>query len=154
MNEEEAIRTFMKEAIVEAKLGLSEGGIPIGSVLVKDARIVGRGHNLRVQRNDATSHAEIEAIRNAGRIGNYRGSTIYSTLMPCYFCAGAIVQFGIRKVIAGESENFTGARKFLEGQGVEVIDLNMDECKQMMKNFIERNPKIWNEDIGKLWSRT
>lgn len=150
MNEEEMIHSFMKEAIREAKLGLKEGGIPIGSVLVKDDRIVGRGHNLRVQRDDPTSHAEVEAIRNAGRIGRYRGTIIYSTLMPCYFCAGAIVQFGIRKVIAGESENFTGAREFLEGRDIEVIDLNMDECKRLMKSFIERNPQVWREDIGKL----
>jgi len=150
MNEEETIHTFMKEAIREAKLSLSEGGVPIGSVLVKDDRIVGRGHNLRVQRDDPMSHAEVEAIRNAGRIGTYRGTIIYSTLMPCYFCAGAIVQFGIRKVIAGESENFTGAREFLEGRDIEVIDLNMDECKRLMKSFIERNPQIWREDIGTL----
>jgi creatinine deaminase len=148
--DERIVRACMKEAIEEAKLGLKEGGIPIGSVLVKAGRIVGRGHNMRVQRNDPTSHAEIDCLRNAGRLGSYRGTTIYSTLMPCYLCAGAIVQFGIEKVIAGESENFGGARRFLEAQGVEVIDLNISECKKLMRDFIRSNPQIWNEDIGEL----
>jgi cytosine deaminase len=139
----------MKEAIEEAKLGLKEGGIPIGSVLVKAGKIVGKGHNMRVQRNDPTSHAEIECLRNAGRLGSYRGAAIYSTLMPCYLCAGAIVQFGIERVVVGESENFGGAKDFLEEQGVEVIDLNISECKRLMRDFVERNPQIWNEDIGK-----
>jgi creatinine deaminase len=142
-------RACMKEAIEEAKLSLREGGIPIGSVLMKTGKIVGKGHNMRVQRNDPTSHAEIECLRNAGRLGSYSGATIYSTLMPCYLCAGAVVQFGIRRVIAGESENFGGARSFLEAQGVEVIDLNIPECKRLMMNFIKTNPQIWNEDIGK-----
>jgi cytosine deaminase len=140
----------MNEAIEEAKLGLKEGGIPIGSVLVRAGKIVGKGHNMRLQRNDPTSHAEIECLRNAGRLGSYRGATIYSTLMPCYLCAGAIVQFGIKKVIAGESENFIGARIFLEAQGVRVIDLNGPECRKLMRDFIQEYPQIWNEDIGKL----
>lgn len=150
MSEDNVDRVFMKEALEEAKLGLKEGGIPIGAVLVRDGRIVGRGHNRRVQSNDPMAHAEIEALRNAGRVGSYRGMTIYSTLMPCHLCAGAVVQFEIKRVIAGESESFAGARGFLESQGVNVIDLNMDECKQLMRNFIENNPKVWNEDIGKL----
>jgi cytosine/creatinine deaminase len=140
---------FMAEAIAEAKQGLSEGGIPIGSVLVKDGQIIGRGHNQRVQRGDPITHAEIDCLRNAGRIGNYRGTTIYSTLMPCYLCAGAIVQFGIKKVISGESATFPGAREFMESHGVEVIDLNLDECQQLMKEFIQSHPQLWNEDIGK-----
>jgi len=140
----------MKEAIEEAKLSLSEGGIPIGSVLMKAGKVVGKGHNMRVQRNDPTSHAEIECLRNAGRLGSYRGATIYSTLMPCYLCAGAIVQFGIGKVIAGESENFAGARGFLEAHGVEVIDLNISECKTLMRDFMKNDPQTWKEDIGKL----
>ena len=147
--EEGAVRAHMNEAIEEAKLGLREGGIPIGAVLVRAGRIVGRGHNMRVQRNDPTSHAEIECLRNAGRLGSYRGTTIYSTLMPCYLCAGAIVQFGIKEVIAGESENFGGARGFLEAHGVEVVDLNISECKKLMRDFIQSNPRIWSEDIGK-----
>ena len=140
---------FMAEAIAQAKQGLSEGGIPIGSVLVKDGQIVGTGHNKRVQDNDPVTHAEIDCLRNAGRIGNYKDTTLYSTLMPCYLCAGAVVQFGIKKVIAGESTTFSGAKEFMESQGVEVIDLDLDECKQLMSEFIERNPQLWNEDIGK-----
>lgn len=148
--DEGIVRVCMKEAIEEAKLGQKEGGIPIGSVLMKAGKIVGKGHNMRVQRNDPTSHAEIECLRNAGRLGSYRGATIYSTLMPCYLCAGAIVQFRIGKVIAAEAENFIGARDFLEAQGVEVIDLNISECKILMRDFIQSNPQIWNEDIGEL----
>ena len=140
---------FIAEAIAQARQGLSEGGIPIGSVIVKDGQIVGRGHNKRVQDNDPVTHAEIDCLRNAGRIGNYKDTTLYSTLMPCYLCAGAVVQFGIKKVIAGESTTFPGAKEFMESQGVEVIDLDLDECKQLMSEFIERNSQLWNEDIGK-----
>lgn len=141
---------FMQAAIKEAKKGLSEGGIPIGSVLVKDAKIIGRGHNKRVQENNPILHAEIDCLQNAGRVGSYKGAVLYSTLMPCYLCVGAVVQFGIKKVIAGESETFPGAKEFLEAHGVEVIDLNLSECKEMIHGFIEKNPKLWNEDIGKL----
>ncbi|KUG19851.1 cytosine deaminase [hydrocarbon metagenome] len=95
-------------------------------------------------------HAEIDCLRNAGRIGSYRGTVLYSTLMPCYLCAGAAVQFGIAKVVAGESENFGGARDLLESHGIEVIDLDLEECKQMMRRFIEEHPDIWFEDIGAL----
>ena len=140
---------FMEAAIAEAKQGLQEGGIPIGSVLVKDGEIMGRGHNKRVQDSDPVTHAEIDCLRNAGRIGTYKDTTLYSTLMPCYLCAGAVVQFGIKKVIAGESETFPGAREFMESHGVEVIDLNLDECKHLMSEFIQNNPQLWNEDIGK-----
>ncbi|MBW4647980.1 MAG: nucleoside deaminase [Kastovskya adunca ATA6-11-RM4] len=139
---------FMQAAIEEAKAGLSEGGIPIGSVLVKEGKVVGRGHNQRVQNNDPVTHAEIDCLRNAGRIGNYTGTTLYSTLMPCYLCSGAVVQFGIKKVIAGESATFPGAREFMESHGVEVIDLDLEECKQLMSDFIHSNPDLWNEDIG------
>jgi cytosine deaminase len=139
---------FMKTAIDQARKGLSEGGIPIGSVLVKDGRIIGAGHNKRVQDNDPVIHAEIDCLRNAGRIGSYRGTVLYSTLMPCYLCAGAVVQFGIKTVIAGESETFPGAREFMESKGVEVIDMDLSECKQLMRDFIKANPALWNEDIG------
>lgn len=139
----------MEAAIDEAKIGLSQNGIPIGSVLVKNGTIVGRGHNKRVQDNDPITHAEIDCLRNAGRVGNYKGTVLYSTLMPCYLCAGAIVQFGIKKVYAGESATFSGAKEFMESHGVEVIDLNLEECKMMMENFIAKNPELWNEDIGK-----
>ncbi|WP_250121722.1 nucleoside deaminase [Chroococcidiopsis sp. CCMEE 29] len=140
---------FMEAAIAEAKQGLQEGGIPIGSVIVKNRQIVGRGHNKRVQDNDPVTHAEIDCLRNAGRIGNYQDTTLYSTLMPCYLCAGAVVQFGIKKVIAGESETFSGAKEFMESHGVEVINLDLDECKQLMREFIQKNPQLWDEDIGK-----
>jgi len=141
---------FIKAAIAEARKGLREGGIPIGSVLVRKGKIIGRGHNKRVQEKDPILHAEIDCLRNAGRIGSYKETVLYSTLMPCYLCAGAIVQFGIKKVIAGESETFAGAREFMESHGVKVTDLNLNECKQLMKKFIENNPDLWKEDIGEL----
>jgi len=141
---------FMQAAIEEAKIGLQEGGIPIGSVLVRDAKIIGRGHNRRVQNNDSLAHAEIECLRNAGRIGSYANTILYSTLMPCYLCSGAIVQFGIEKVIVGESRNFEGDIEFLKDHWVEVEDWNWDECIELMGDFIKKNPALWNEDIGKL----
>jgi len=141
---------FMQEAIEEARKGRDEGGIPIGSVLVRNNVILGRGHNLRVQEGDPIIHAEIDCLRNAGRIGTYREAVLYSTLMPCYLCAGAAVQFGIKKVIVGESRNFAGARAFMEEHGIEVIDLDLDECVYMMQEFILQNPRLWNEDIGEL----
>lgn len=140
---------FMAAAIAQAKQGQQSGGIPIGSVLVKDGNILGRGHNKRVQDGDPVTHAEIDCLRNAGRIGTYKDTTLYSTLMPCYLCAGAVVQFGIKKVVAGESVTFPGAKEFMESHGVEVVDLNLDECKQLMRDFIQKNPQLWNEDIGK-----
>ncbi|MBE9124834.1 MULTISPECIES: nucleoside deaminase [unclassified Coleofasciculus] len=140
---------FMAAAIAQAQQGLREGGIPIGSVLVKNGKIVGRGYNKRVQDNDPVTHAEIDCLRNAGRIGNYKDTTLYSTLMPCYLCAGAVVQFGIKKVVAGESKTFPGAREFMESQGVEVLDLALEECKKLMSDFIQAKPQLWNEDIGK-----
>jgi creatinine deaminase len=140
---------LLAAALEEAKRGLKEGGIPIGSVLVREGRIIARGHNRRVQDGDPLEHAEINCLRNAGRIGSFRGLTLVSTLMPCYLCAGAVVQFGIACVIAGESKNFAGARAFLESKGVEVIDLNNDECIEMMARFIHENPALWNEDIGR-----
>ena len=140
---------FMQAAINEAKQGLSEGGIPIGSVLVRDGKIIGAGHNKRVQDSDPVTHAEIDCLRNAGRIGKYADTILYSTLMPCYLCAGAVVQFGIKKVYAGENETFSGAKEFMESMGVKVIDINSEECKAMMRKFIAENPKLWNEDIGK-----
>ncbi|MDJ0846560.1 nucleoside deaminase [Crocosphaera sp.] len=139
---------FMEAAIAEAKQGLKAGGIPIGSVLIKNNMIIGRGHNKRVQNNDPVTHAEIDCLRNAGRIGNYDDTVLYSTLMPCYLCAGAVVQFKIKKVIAGESKTFPGAREFMELHGVEVIDWDLTECKELMRQFIENNPRLWNEDIG------
>jgi len=140
---------FLSAAIEEAQKGLSEGGIPIGSVLVKDGKIIGRGHNQRVQKDDPMTHAETDCLRNAGRIGSYAGTTLYSTLMPCYMCAGTVVQFGIKRVIVGESKTFPGAPEFMRSHGVEVIDLSNPECISMMDEFISSKPELWNEDIGK-----
>ncbi|RYD70392.1 MAG: nucleoside deaminase [Verrucomicrobiaceae bacterium] len=139
---------FMRAAIDEAKKGLAEGGIPIGSALVRKGKLVGTGHNKRVQDNDPVTHAETDCLRNAGRLGSYRGCTLYSTLMPCYFCSGAAVQFGIKKVVVGESRNFPGAPEFMRSHGIEVIDLDLPECYEMMAQFIHDHPKLWNEDIG------
>ena len=139
---------FMQSAIEEARKGLEEGGIPIGSVLVRSGEIIGRGHNRRVQENDPLAHAEIVCIRNAGRIGKYDDTVLYSTLMPCYLCAGAAVQFGIKKVIVGESENFEGAPEFMKEHGISITNLEIKECKEIMQKFIREKPEIWNEDIG------
>ncbi len=141
---------FLQFAIDEAKKGLAEGGIPIGSVLVRDNEVIARGHNKRVQLKNPILHGEMDCLTNAGRIGSYKDTTIYSTLMPCYMCAGTIVQFNIPRVIVGESKTFAGAREFMESHGVEVIDLNSLECISMMETFIERNPELWFEDIGEL----
>ena len=140
---------YLSAAIAEARKGLAEGGIPIGSVLVKGHKIIGRGHNKRVQDGDPMAHAEIDCLKNAGRIGSYKDTTLYSTLMPCYLCAGAVVQFGIKKVIAGESRTFPGAKSFMEEHGVEVIDVDDKDCYALMQDFIKKNPDLWNEDIGK-----
>jgi cytosine/creatinine deaminase len=142
--------TYLTEAISEAKKGLTEGGIPIGSILVKNGKITGKGHNKRVQEDNPMFHAEIDCLVNAGRVGSYKDTVLYSTLMPCYLCAGAVVQFGIPKVIVGESKTFPGAAEFMRAHGVEVIDLNDPECIGMMTEFIEKNPVLWNEDIGEL----
>jgi len=140
---------FLAAAIEEARLGLREGGLPIGSVLVRGDRIIARGHNRRVQHGNPMAHAEIDCLTNAGRQESYRDTILYSTLMPCFLCSGAVMQFGIPKVIAGESVNFSGAPDLLRGRGVEVIDLHDPTCIQMMGDFILANPKLWNEDIGK-----
>lgn len=138
----------MKLAIQEAKEGMSEGGIPIGSVLVKEGRLIAKGRNKRVQEQNPILHGEMDCLNNAGRIGSYKNTIIYSTLMPCYMCAGTIVQFKIPKVIVGESKTFSGAREFMESHGVEVIDLDNSECIKMMETFISENSELWNEDIG------
>jgi len=139
---------FLRAAIDEAKLGLSEGGLPIGSVLVRGNQIVARGHNRRVQHGDPTAHGEIDCLRNAGRQASYKGTVIYSTLMPCHMCAGAIVQFGVGKVIAGENRTFPSARDFMVTKGVEVVDLDLDECFELLQRFARENPRVWDEDIG------
>jgi cytosine/creatinine deaminase len=140
---------FLLAAIAEARTGLREGGLPIGSVLVRGDQIIGRGHNRRVQRGDPMAHAEIDCLTNAGRQKTYRDTVLYSTLMPCHLCSGAAVQFGVPKVIVGESVNFGGAPEFMRSQGIEVVDLHDQECIEMMAQFIREHPSLWNEDIGK-----
>jgi cytosine deaminase len=144
------IDEFMQEAIQQARKSLSEGGIPIGSALVKNGKLVASGHNKRVQEDNPILHGEMDCLNNAGRVGSFRDTVIYSTLMPCYMCAGTIVQFKIPKVIVGESRTFAGAREFMEQHGVEVIDLDLPECITMMEQFITDKPALWNEDIGEL----
>jgi len=141
---------FMQRALAEAEQGQAEGGIPIGSVLVRGDRVLGRGRNKRVQQDDPVLHAEIDCLRNAGRVGYYGDTTLYSTLMPCYLCSGAVVQFGIKRVIVGEADTFPGAPEFLREHGVTVVNLDLAECKQLMATFIRDNPTLWNEDIGAL----
>ena len=142
---------FMKEAILEAQKGLDEGGIPIGSVLVHNGKIVGRGHNRRVQKASAILHGEMDALENSGRkpASFYRECEIYTTLSPCSMCTGAIILYGIPKVIIGENQTFLGEEDLLKSKGVEVVVLNNDTCKTMMKDFIKAQPQLWNEDIGK-----
>ena len=139
---------FIKFAIEEAHKSFINGGIPIGSVLVKNQTIIGRGHNQRVQHNDPVAHAEIDCLRNTGRLRNYKNTVLYSTLMPCYLCAGAIIQFGIKKIIVGESRTFAGAEELMLQHGVEIINLDNSECFELMQKFIKQNHELWNEDIG------
>ena len=148
-------RPFLDAAIAEAKQGLAEGGLPIGSVLVRGGQIIGRGHNRRVQHGDPMAHAEIDCLTNAGRQATYKDTVLYSTLMPCFLCSGAAVQFGVPTVVVGESETFPGGEgpggrspAFMRSQGIEVIDLRDAECIAMMKQFIAEEPGLWNEDIG------
>ena len=140
---------FLREAITEARRGLSEGGLPIGAVLVRGGQIIGRGHNRRVQKGDPMAHAEIDCLTNAGRQKTYKDTILYSTLQPCFLCSGASVQFGIPKIIVGDTVNFGGAPGFLRHQGVECVDLHDAECIQMMSQFIKEHPDLWHEDIGK-----
>ncbi|HOY12219.1 MAG TPA: nucleoside deaminase [Saprospiraceae bacterium] len=143
---------FLEAAINEAKLGLAEGGIPIGSVLVHKGQVIGKGHNKRVQQKSVVLHGEMDAIENAGRLpaSVYRESVIYTTLSPCPMCTGAILLYGIPKVVIGENQTFKGSEQLLSDHGVEVVVVNDPECIQMMEAFIEKNPALWNEDIGKL----
>ena len=139
---------FMQAAIEEARKGLSEGGLPIGSVLVRGDQIIAAGHNRRVQRRDPMAHAEIDCLTQAGRQQTYKDTVLYSTLMPCYLCSGAVVQFGVPRVIVGEAVNFAGGPEFMRQHGVNVLDLHNAECIDMMADFIREHPGLWNEDIG------
>lgn len=144
------MENFMKAAIEEARLGLTEGGIPIGSVIVHKGRIIGRGHNQRVQRDSAILHAEMAAFENAGRQSAkvYRESVLYTTLSPCAMCTGAILLYGIPKVVIGENKTFLGEENLLLSRGIEVEVLQDASCIELMRNFIAGNPQLWNEDIG------
>src|SRR4051812_15930914 len=144
-----SVDRFMQAAIDAARKSRDEGGIPIGSALARAGELVAVGHNKRVQDNDPVTHAEIDCLRQAGRIGSFHGTVLYSTLMPCYLCAGAVVQFGIRKVIVGENRTFRGAEDFMKSHGVEVTNLDLPECVEMMREFIAAHPDLWNEDIGR-----
>ena len=141
---------FMDAAVAEARAGLDEGGIPIGSVLVIDGEIIGRGHNRRVQKGSAVLHAEMDCLENAGRLtaADYARSTIYSTLSPCDMCSGAILLYGIPRVVIGENQTFRGPEDYVRSRGVEVTVVNDDECIRLMQDFIDANPSLWNEDIG------
>jgi len=139
---------FMKEAGAEALKGLSEGGIPIGSILVRDGKIIGRGHNQRVQKGSAILHGEMDCLMNAGRQASYRDTVIYSTLSPCMMCSGTIVQFKIPRVVVGEAVNFPGAPDFIRSHGIEVVILNQSDLIAMMGSFIRSKPVLWNEDIS------
>ncbi len=141
---------FMKAAIEEAKLGLQEGGIPIGSVLVIDGKIVGRGHNRRVQKGSAILHAEMDCIENAGRLKakDYQRAVLYSTLSPCDMCSGTALLYKIPKIVIGENKTFQGPEEYLRSRGVELVILNNEECIKLMEDFIAARPELWNEDIG------
>jgi creatinine deaminase len=144
-------RDYLAVAIAEAREGLAEGGIPIGSALVIDGVVVARGHNRRVQRGSAILHAEMDCLEQAGRLTarDYRSATMVSTLSPCDMCSGAILLYGIRRVIVGENRTFRGPEDYVRSRGVRVEVLDDEECVAMMRNFIEANPSLWDEDIGR-----
>lgn len=141
---------YLDAAITEARLGAADGGVPIGSVMVIDGEVVGRGHNQRVQKGSVVLHAEMDCLENAGRLPGavYRTATIYSTLSPCAMCTGAILLYGIPRVVVGENVTFQGPQHLLEDAGVSVRVLGDDRCIDLMNRFIEESPELWNEDIG------
>ena len=143
---------FLQAAIEEAKKGLSKGGIPIGSVLVIDGRIAGRGHNQRVQQGSVIRHAEMDCLENAGRLrpSDYRRATLYSTLSPCDMCSGAVLLYKIPHVVIGENRTFQGPEAYVRSRGVNVQVLDDADCMQLMERFIREHPTLWNEDIGEL----
>lgn len=148
MNEPD-YQAMLQVAIAEARKGLAEGGIPIGAALfTQDGKLLGAGHNRRVQENDPSVHAETDAFRKAGRQAGYRDKIMVTTLAPCWYCSGLIRQFRIGTVVAGEAHNFGGGLDWLRENGVKVVALDSAECRQMMQDFIESHPALWNEDIG------
>jgi len=145
---DEIHQRFIRVAFAEALKSYKKGGIPIGAAMVKNGKIIARGHNRRVQAKDPIAHGEMDCFRKAGRRTSYNGITLYTTLSPCMMCSGTIVQFGIKEVVVGEDENFKGYRAFLQRRGVRVIRLNDPECISLMGKFIREKPRLWNEDIG------
>ena len=143
---------FMNEAIAEAKKGLKEGGIPIGAVLVKNEEIISRGHNRLLQKNSSILHGEMDCIENAGKLKgeDYKHCTLYTTLSPCEMCSGVILLYKIPKVIMGENETLKGPEDYLKENGVELINLNLKECKNIMNEYIKKNPEIWNAEIERV----
>jgi creatinine deaminase len=143
-------QAFMKIAIDEGAQGLAEGGVPVGAALVADGKVLGSGHNRRVQGGSVIRHGETDCLENIGRLhaSVYKRATMYTTLSPCDMCTGAILLYGIPRVVIGENETFMGGEDYLRSRGVEVINLDSPECKALMAEFIERDPDIWNEDIG------
>lgn len=142
---------FMADALAEARAGLAEGGVPIGAVLIADGAVLGRGHNRRVQQGNPILHGEMDALMAAGRLpaATYRRATIYTTLSPCDMCSGAILLYGIPRVVLAENETFRGAEDLLRARGVEVVNLDLDEAKALMRVFRAQSPEIWDEDIGR-----
>ena len=141
---------FLEAALDEARTGLAEGGIPIGAVLVLDGRIIGRGHNRRVQQGSSVLHAEIDCLENAGRLkaAEYRRCVLYSTLSPCDMCSGAVLLYGIPRVVIGENRSFQGPEDYLRSRGVDLEVTDSGECLDLMSDFIRLKPELWNEDIG------
>ena len=141
---------FLEAALEEARRGLAEGGIPIGSVLVVDGRIVGRGHNRRVQRGSAVLHAEMDCLESAGRLraADYHRATLYSTLSPCDMCSGAALLYGIKRIVVGENRTFQGPEAYVRSRGVALTIVDDERCVALMRDFIAARPELWNEDIG------
>ncbi len=140
---------MLQVALAEARMGLEEGGVPIGAALFdRGGRLLGRGRNRRVQDDDPSMHAETNAFRNAGRRRDYRGTVMVTTLAPCWYCSGLVRQFGIGRVVVGESRNFRGGLDWLQEAGVEVVDLDSEECARLLTDFIREHPDLWSEDIG------
>ena len=149
MDEKTFYENLLKVAVEEARTGIAEGGIPIGAALFDaDGKLLGRGHNRRVQENDPSIHGETDAFRKAGRQKSYRDTIMVTTLAPCWYCSGLIRQFKIGTVVVGESDTFQGGIEWLRENGVKVIEMNSRDCVEMLSKFIEKNPEIWNEDIG------
>jgi cytosine/creatinine deaminase len=150
MNSTLDYHAMLSVALGEARLGLKEGGIPIGAAIFdENGKLIGAGHNRRLQQSDPSVHGETDAFRKAGRQKSYRKLTMVTTLAPCWYCSGLVRQFGFGRVVVGESRNFQGGIAWLRSLGIEVIDLDSQECVTLLSNYIRANPEVWNEDIGK-----